>query len=162
MKQILIIPLICYLSLLAEFAISDVLGQFWSPNLLLLVIVFFNLYSGIRFALWAAFCAGILQDCFSTMHFGSYMFVYMLIAYISTFIRQYYYQRGNSFSKLLMVSAVELLYVIVMGSLHHMVFEEVVWRDVWFSVWLPEWVITTAVALWFFTQLQKIAKLCRF
>lgn len=162
MRQIFLIPLICYLSLLAEFGIADIVSPLWSPHLLLLVIIFFNLYSGIRFALWAAFCAGVLQDCFSTMYFGSYIFVYMLIAYISTFIRRYWYQRGSLFSKLLMVLLVEWLYIFVMGALHHMVFEEVIWKDVWLSVWFPEWVITTVVAFWFFAQLQKIAKLFRF
>jgi rod shape-determining protein MreD len=162
MRQIFIIPVICYLALLAEFCLFNLFGRWGDPHLLLLVVIFFNLYSGIRFSLWAALWAGLFKDCFSTMPFGTHIFVYIVAAYFSTFIRRTYYERGSDGSKLLMVSAVVTAHTLSMGMLYQMVFEEVKWWDVWSSVWFPEWVMTTLVALYVFGKLQSLAKLLRF
>ena len=106
MLQVLLIPVICYLLLLVEFCLFNLFGRWGDPNLLLLAVIFFNLYSGIRFSLWAALWAGIFSDCFSTMPFGTHIFAYVACAYLSTFIRRTFYERGSDFSKLFMVLSV--------------------------------------------------------
>lgn len=161
MRQIFLIPVICYLALLVEFCLFNLFGRWGDPHLLLLVVIFFSLYSGIRFSLWAALWAGLLKDCFSTMPFGTHIFVYILIAYVAVFIRRTCYERGSDLSKLFMVSAVVTVHTLCMGILHHMVFEEVRWWDIWSAVWLPEWIATTMVALYVFRKLQSLARLAR-
>jgi rod shape-determining protein MreD len=162
MRQFLIIPLICYLAMLAEFSLFNVLGRWGDPHLLLLVVIFFNLYSGIRYSLWAALWAGVFKDCFSTMPFGTHVFAYIAMAYLSTFIRKNWYERGSDASKLLMVFLLVTAHTLLMGLLHHMVFEDVRWSDVWGGIWAPELITTMVVALFVFGVLRDVAGYCKF
>ncbi|NLE64297.1 MAG: rod shape-determining protein MreD [Elusimicrobia bacterium] len=153
MRQILLIPLICYLALLMEFALFDLFGRWGGASLLLLVVIFFNLYSGIRYSLWAALWAGMMKDCFSTLPFGAHVFVFGVCAYVSTYIRRYAYERGSDLSKLWMVFCVVTLQTLLMGALHDMIFEGIRWRDVWAGIWGPTVVTTLLVALFVFDAL---------
>jgi rod shape-determining protein MreD len=160
--QIFIIPLICYLALLVEFCLFNLFGRWGTPQLLLLVVIFFNLYSGIRFSLWAAFWAGILADCFSTMPFGTNVFAFVTCAYLSTLIRKYAYERGSALSKRWMVFALVTAHTVIMGLLHNMIFDEVHWADVLGGIWLPQALTTVMVTLFVFERLQLVAKRLRF
>ena len=162
MRQILAIPFLCYLSGLFEYCLLTLFGRWGDPHLTLLVVIFFNLYSGIRFSLWAAVCAGIWKDCFSTMPFGTHIFSYMVCACLSTFIRKHWYERGSSLSKLMMVFLLVSAHALIMTFLFKMVFEDVLWPDVLFSIWLPEVVVTMAVALFVFGRLRDVARLLKF
>ncbi len=162
MRQILLIPLICYLALLAEFALFDLFGRWGTPHLLLLVVIFFNLYSGIRYSLWAAFCAGAMKDCFSTLPFGSNILAFVACAYISTFVRYYMYERGSSLSKLWMVLCVVTVHALVMGSVHVMVFNESHWFEVLGGIWLPQVVLTLVATLFVFEKLRDLALSLKF
>jgi rod shape-determining protein MreD len=162
MLQVLIIPIICYLALLVEFCLFNLFGRWADPNILLLVVIFFNLYSGIRYSLFAALCAGILKDCFSTMPFGANVFAFVACAYLSTLIRKYSYERGSDPSKLGVVLVLVTAHTAVMGLLQNMIFDEVRWLDVWGSIWLPEVVTTVIVALYVFEKLQLVAKRLKF
>ncbi len=162
MLQAFLIPLICYLLLLVEFCLFNLFGRWGDPNLLLLAVIFFNLYSGIRFSLWAALWAGIFKDCFSTMPFGTYIFAFIACAYLSTFIRRTFYERGSDFSKLFMVFSVVTVHTLIRGLVHQMTFDEVRWADVWGSVWLPEMLVTLVVTLYVFGKMQSLAKKFRF
>ncbi len=161
-QQILIIPLLCYAAMLAEFICFNIFGRWGDPQILLLVVVFFNLYSGIRYSLLAAVCAGVLKDCFSTMPFGTYVFTFILCAIVSLLVRRFCYERGSDFSKLWMVFCVVTANTLVLGLLHQMTFEELVWRDVWGGVWLPELFATMLVAVFVFKRLHAVAKLLKF
>ncbi|MBF0387098.1 MAG: rod shape-determining protein MreD [Candidatus Omnitrophica bacterium] len=158
----MLIPIICYLALLLEFTLFNLFGRWGDPHLLLLVVIFFNLYSGIRFSLWAALWAGMFKDCFSTMPFGTNIFAYVVCAYVSLAVRKYCYERGSDISRLWMVLCVVTTHTVVMGLTHKMTFEEVQWLDVWGSIWLPELVITAAVAILVFDRLRDLAKLLKF
>ncbi len=162
MRQILTIPLLCYIFQLFEYCLFSLFGRWGDPHLMLLLVIFFNLYSGIRFSLWAALCAGILKDCFSTMPFGTHIFSYMVCACLSTFIRKYWYERGSPFSKLMMVLAVTTAHALIMAFIFKMVFEEVRWMDVVGSVWLPEVLASMVVALFVFDRLRDVARLLKF
>jgi len=162
MRQIILIPILCYLALLAEFTLFNLFGHQGDPQLLLLVIIFFNLYSGIRYSLWAAVCAGILQDCFGTMPFGTHVFIYIACAYLSTAVRRYCYERGSWVSKLWMVAVVVTARTLIMGLLHRMIFQEVRWLDVWGSIWFPEILATLVVTLAVFDLLHRTARIVKF
>lgn len=162
MRQILFIPLICYLAFLAEFACFNLFGRWGDPQWLLLVLIFFNLYSGIRFSLWAALCAGVLMDCFSTMPFGTHIFAYVVCACVSLGVRKYCYERGSDISRVWMVCCVVSAHTLVMGLTQKMVYEEVQWIDVLRAIWLPEIIVTAAVSILFFNRLRDMARLLKF
>ena len=162
LRQIIIIPVICYVALLGEFTLYNLFGRWGDPDLLLLVVVFFNLYSGIRFSLWAAVWAGLMMDCFSTMPFGTSIFVYVACAYISLAVRKFCYDRGSNLSRLWMVFCVVTAHTVIMGLLHKMTFEEVSWLDVFKSIWVPQVIITGAVAIVVFGRLREIARALKF
>jgi rod shape-determining protein MreD len=162
MRQILIIPCLCYTALLCEFCLFNLFGRWGEPHLLLLVIIFFELYSGIRYSLWAALFAGVFKDCFTTMPFGTHIFTYFISAYLTTFIRKNYYERGSSLSKLLLVLVVGTVNHVTLGLLHQMVYDDIRWGDVWGSLWLPEMLATLLVALYFFARLRALARVLRF
>lgn len=162
MLQIFIIPILCYLALLTEFVLFNLFGRWGEPHLLLLVVIFFNLYSGIRYSLWAALWAGVFKDCFSTMPFGTHIFAYVACAYLSTFIRRTYYERGSDLSKILLVVTVVTANVFMLGLVHQMVFYELRWGEVWRDIWLPELLATVVVTLYVFEKLLGVAKRLRF
>ena len=162
MRQILIIPLLCYLFQLLEYCLFSLFGRWGDPHLMLLLVIFFNLYSGIRFSLWAALCGGILKDCFSTMPFGTHIFSYMVCACLGTFIRRHWYERGSSLSKLLMVFVLVTAHTLIMAVVFKMVFEELRWGDVVVSVWFPEMLATMLVALVVFERLRDVARSLKF
>ena len=162
MRQILIIPILCYLVLLVEFALFNFFGRWGDPHLLLLVVIFFNLYSGIRYSLWAALWAGIFKDCFSTLPFGANVFAYVVCVYLSTVILRYCYQRGSALSKLWMVAVLVTAHTVVMGMLNDMIFDDMRWWEVWGNIWLPQLVMTGVAALFVFDRLRSMAKKLRF
>jgi rod shape-determining protein MreD len=162
MRQILIIPILCYMFQLLEYGCFSLFGRWGDPHLMLLLVIFFYLYSGIRFSLWAALCAGILKDCFSTMPFGAHIFSYMVCACLAVFIRKHWYERGSSVSKLMMVALLLTAHTLIMALLFKMVFEEVHWVEVVGSVWAPGMFATMVVALFIFRRLLDVARLLKF
>jgi rod shape-determining protein MreD len=162
MRQILIIPILCYVFQLMEYCLFTLFGRWGDPHLMLLLVIFFNLYSGIRFSLWVAVCGGILKDCFSTMPFGTHIFSYMVCACLSTFIRKYWYERGSPVSKLMMVFALTMAHTLIMAFVFKMVFEDIRMADVFGGVWLPEMITTMAVALFVFEKLITLARRLKF
>ena len=162
MRQILIIPLLCYLFLLLEFVLFNLFGRWGDPHLLLILVVFVYLYSGIRYSLWAAFWAGMFKDCFSTMPFGTIIFVYMSCACLAMLVRRYCYERGSQVSRLWMVFCMITAHTLFMGMLHTMIFEETRWLDVWGGIWFPEAFSTLIVTLFVFGKLGDLARSMRF
>ncbi|MBF0331320.1 MAG: rod shape-determining protein MreD [Candidatus Omnitrophica bacterium] len=158
MRQILIIPILCYIFQLMEYCLFTLFGRWGDPHLMLLLVIFFNLYSGIRFSLLVAICGGILKDCFSTMPFGTHIFSYMVCACLSTFIRKHWYERGSPVSKLMMVFMLTMAHTLIMAFVFKMVFEDIRMFDVFAGIWLPEMITTMVVALFVFEKLIALAR----
>jgi rod shape-determining protein MreD len=103
MKRILFITLVVYLCFLSEYLLANILGRWFKPDLVIIAVVFFNLYLGIRYSLYAAAAGGILKDCFSVSFMGTHMLVYFLCAYVTTLAAKNIYQRGSVFLRLVLV-----------------------------------------------------------
>ena len=86
----------------------------------------------------------------------------MVCACLAVFIRRHWYERGSSFSKLMMVALLVTAHTLIMAFLFKMVFEDVHWVDVLGSVWLPEMLATMVVALFMFRRLIDVARLLKF
>src|SRR5271165_2044560 len=101
MKRIVVIMLVSYLAFALEFVMYNFWGKWGKPELLILVVIFFNLYLGIRFSIIAAVFCGIFKDTCGMEPFGTYVLVYITGAYVTTLVRRYLYEPGSRFSRIM-------------------------------------------------------------
>src|ERR1700744_3252290 len=120
MKRAAVILLVSYLAFVLEFLMYNFWGQWGKPELLMLVVIFFNLYLGIRFSIIAAIFCGILKDSSGIAPFGTYILVYIAGAYFTTLVRKYLYQPGSRFSRIVVTFLVVLGCFIVQAILTNM------------------------------------------
>src|ERR1700722_13361938 len=99
MKRVAVIALVCYLAFALEFLLYNFWGQWGKPELLILVVIFFNLYLGVRFGIIAAIFAGLFKDASGAAPFGTYILIYIAGTYLATLVRRYLYQPGSRFSR---------------------------------------------------------------
>ena len=103
MRKILLIPVCVFIFFLVEFFLFNLAGRWFMPNLLLLVIIYFNLAFGIRFSIFAAVVAGLLKDSLTTGIFGFNIFSFVLCAYMTTILKRYLHYVASRRSRLLLV-----------------------------------------------------------
>jgi|GEM_PF-426459 len=99
MKRIAVIALVSYLGFALEFLLYNFWGPWGKPELLILVVIFFNLYLGIRFSIITAVFCGTFKDTSGVAPFGTYILVYIAGSYVTTLVRRYLYQPGSRFSR---------------------------------------------------------------
>ena len=153
MKRAIAIGILVYIAFLLEFVLYNAFGAWGKPELMALVVVFCNLYWGIRHSIWAAFIAGMLRDAFCTEPFGTYLLVYITAAYLTTLIRRNFYQPGSVFSRGVVAFFV-LIAVFIMEALLHMRFFEVRWGEAVGYILVPQALATMAVATFVFHRLR--------
>ncbi len=156
MKRLLIILGCTYLFFLLEFLLFNAFGRWGKPELLLILIIFFNLYLGIRYGLLCAFFAGILKDAFSTQIFGIYIFLFMFCAFLATILRRNFYRPGSRLSRLIVTGGVIGVFILGQAVLYSMNYESV-WNGVVRYVFLPEVMMTLISATFVFTRLKNIS-----
>ncbi|HLF17442.1 MAG TPA: rod shape-determining protein MreD [Candidatus Omnitrophota bacterium] len=118
MKRLIVITLLVFVFFLLEFFIFNLIGGWLTPSLLILLIIFFNLYLGIRYGLYTAILAGVLKDSFSSTFFGLNIVTFIVCAYLTTVLRKYIYYRGSRLSRLLLVFLICLVDFICRLVLH--------------------------------------------
>ena len=153
MKRFLFITVLVCLAFWAEFVLYNILGPWGKPELMVLAIVFCNLYWGIRHSIWAAFTAGILKDAFGIEPFGTHLFVYTVAAYLTAFTRDAIYQPGSRFSRAVVAFFV-LTGVFILEILLHMRFFEVRVEEAAAFIFVPRMVLTMATATFVFHRLR--------
>src|ERR1035437_9714305 len=99
MKRILVIALVSYLAFALEFLLFNFWGHWGKPEILILVVILFNLYLGVRFGIIAADFCGIFKDVSGVAPFGTYILVYIAGCYLTTLVRRYLYEPGSRFSR---------------------------------------------------------------
>ena len=156
MKRLFIIFSLTYLFFLAEFLLFNVFGRWGKPDLLLILIIFFNLYLGIRYGLVAAFFAGVLKDALSAQVFGIYIFLFMCAAFLATVLRRNFYRPGSRLSRLVVTGGVVAVFVLAQAVLYAMTYD-LDWKGVIQYVFFPEVVVTMASATVIFTNLKEFA-----
>jgi len=154
MRKIILIPACVLVFFLAEFFLFNMAGRWFMPNLLLLMVIYFNLVFGIRYSIFAAIFAGILKDSFGTGIFGMNIFAFVLCAYMTTVLKKYLYYVTSRFSKFLLVFFVTTVHIIAYFCLQTM-FGKINAVQTFKFVFVPE-ILTTLIATSFiFTQLRK-------
>jgi len=145
-----------YLFFLIEFLLFNVFGRWGKPDLLLLLIIFYNLYLGIRYGLACAFFAGFLKDAFSPDILGTHIFLFMMSACLAILLRRNFYQPGSRLSRLMVTLGVVVSYVLAWSIVQSMVYD-VEWAGIFKHVLLPEVLTTMAAATFVFIKLKDIA-----
>ncbi len=156
MKRVAVIALVCYLAFALEFLLYNFWGQWGKPELLILVVIFFNLYLGIRFSIIAALFAGIFKDASGAAPFGTYILVYITGAYLTTFVRRYLYQPGSRFSRVVVTFFVVIGCFIIQAIVSNMD-HEVRLGGLLFYILVPQLLTTMIAATYVFAQLKNIS-----
>jgi len=156
MRKVLVITGLVLLSFVIEFLLFNLFGRWFVPNLSILLIIFCDLYLGIRYSLFSAFIAGILKDSFSISAFGIHLYAFILCAYMTNITKRYIYHQGSRTSKLLLVFficsinyIIQYLFLLMfntMNLLHTIQF-----------VFFPQILLTLLVATYVFHQLRQCA-----
>ncbi len=138
---------------LVELLIFNLVGRLFIPNLLLLLIVSFSIFFGIRYGLFTAVLAGVLRDSFSTDHFGLHIFTFILCAFATILLKRYIYHRGSPFSFFLLTFLISLINIVTQFVLGIMLGQIDFYQMIRF-VLIPEVVSTIVIANFVFYQLR--------
>lgn len=169
MLRIFVVALFVFVTFLIEGILSDLFGRWFSPNLLIILVIFFTLSRGIRYGLVAALLAGLLKDSFSVKVFGLNIFSFITCAYLTIFIKRYIYQTGSNASRILMVFLISLIYVGIQYMLHVMFtcarqgipplsgLASIDFAEMFAYILLPEVLATTLVTVFVFERLKQCA-----
>jgi rod shape-determining protein MreD len=156
MKRIVVIGLISYLAFALEFLLYNFWGPWGKPELLILVVIFFNLYLGIRFSIIAAVICGLFKDASGIAPFGTYVLVYIAGAYLTTVVRRYLYQPGSKVSRALVTFFVVIGSFIVQVILSNMYHESRLWEQLIYLL-APQLLTTMIAATYVFGKLRNIS-----
>jgi rod shape-determining protein MreD len=156
MKRVAVIALVSYLAFALEFLLYNFWGAWGKPELLILAVIFFNLYLGIRFSIIAAVICGICKDASGIAPFGTYILVYIAAAYLTTLVRRYIYQPGSRFSRAVVTFLVLIGCFIVQAVLTNMN-HEIHFDQLLLYLLVPQLVTTMVVATYVYERLRKIS-----
>jgi len=156
MKRVVVIALVSYLAFALEFLLYNFWGQWGKPELLILVVIFFNLYLGIRFSIIAAIFCGIFKDASGVVPFGTYILVYLAASYLTTIVCRYLYQPGSRFSRGVVAFFVVVGCFIVQAILTNMN-HEIRLNELLMYVLAPQLLTTMIAATYVFERLRKIS-----
>jgi len=154
MRKIAIITLCVFSFYILEFIFFHVGGRWVKPDFLLLLVIFFNIYFGIRYSLYTALLAGMMKDAASTYIFGLHTVSLILCAYLTTVLNQYIYIRGSRSSRLFVVALLCLINVFL-HYLLYLIFSSLAFTDMLYHVLLPEIITTLVVAIATFQFLRQ-------
>ena len=154
MKRVLTIGVLVFIFSLFEFIVFNLLGPWFTPNLLIILIIFFNLYLGIRYSILTAALAGLIKDSFTVNYFGLNIFSFILCAYLITLIKKYLYQVGSLSHRVVLVFLISILNTMIHFVLLSM-FITLDFRQVMLSVLLPEVALTVVVSDYVFKRLKQ-------
>jgi rod shape-determining protein MreD len=156
MKRVAVIALVSYLGFALEFLLYNFWGQWGKPELLILVVIFFNLYLGIRFSIIAAVFCGLFKDASGIAPFGTYVLVYIAGAYLTTIVRRYLYQPGSKVSRALVTFFVVIGCFIVQVILSNMNHEYRLGEQLLYLL-VPQLLTTMIAATYVFGKLRNIS-----
>ena len=156
MRKVIFTAIFVLIFFLIEFFLFSIAGRWFMPNMLLLLVIYFNLAFGIRFSLLSAVLAGTLKDSFSMALFGTNIFSFVVCAYMTTFLKRYFHYVASRSSRLLLVFFVLVIHMIVNFCIQLM-YAKVNVIQAFQYVFVPEILATLFVTSFTFTQLRKCA-----
>lgn len=155
MGKVAVITFSVIIAFIIEFLLFHLGGRWAVPDLELLLVMFFNMYFGIRYGLVTAVLAGILRDSFSTGFLGINVCSFIVAAYMTTILKQYIYHMGSRFSRYILILIIVAISVVVHYHLYRMLVGPLYPGQVFRFVFLPEAVLTLLVTPFVFEQFKK-------
>ncbi len=156
MRNILIIFLTVTAAYVCQHIVAEFFPNWVQPNFLIIVIIFFNLFRGIRHSLLVAFMGGLMADSFGPHPFGLNLTAYLVCAYATTSLKMYIYETGSAGSRLLMVFVITVLYVMLQYILRMMYVQVGLWSAVQ-RVLIPQVLSTVIISDYLFRKLKQCA-----
>ncbi len=153
MRQIFLIVIFTLILFAIEFLLFHLIGRWGMPNLLLLLVIFFTLYSGIRYGLLTAFVAGFVRDSFSIAPVGTHILAFVLCAYGTSFLKTYIYHNNSRTSRLLLVFVISLLNLTVLFFLNFRIVSFPI-VQAFQNIFIPEIITTLVVTHFVFYHLK--------
>lgn len=156
MRRFVIITISVFVFFLIEFLLFNAVGEWLKPDLLLLLVIFFNLLLGVRYSVLAAVVGGLIRDSFGIQIFGLNICTYMACAYLATYIRKNHYQVGSRGARVLLTFYVSIFSVLI-RLLLNITFGIAATQGVFFHVIFPEVILTVLIADFIYQNLRKCA-----
>lgn len=120
MKKYGVVLLMTFSFFILEFLLFGLFGNFFHPNLLLLLLIFFHVRLGFSYSLLAALVGGILKDSFSPGPWGVYVAAFIVCVFLTAPLKVILYQKGYSFSRLAMALSMSLVCALLVYWLYIM------------------------------------------
>src|SRR3989338_3381795 len=155
MGKVALITFFIVVAFIVEFLLFHLLGRWATPDLELLLVMFFNMYFGIRYGLLAAVLAGILRDSFSTGILGINVCSFIVAAYMTTILKQYIYHMCSRLSRYILIFIIIAINAAVHYHLYRILVGPLYPGQVFRFVFLPQALLTLLVAPFVFEQLKK-------
>ena len=155
MGKVAVIIFFVVAAFVIEFLLFYLMGRWVTPDLELLLVMFFNLYFGIRYGLLTAVLAGLLRDSFSTGVLGINVCSFIVAAYMTTILKQYIYHMGSRLSRYILIVIIIAINTIVHYHLYRILVGDLYPAEVFWFVFFPSAVVTLLVAPFVFEQLRK-------
>ena len=155
MGKVAVITFFVVVAFVIESLLFHLVGRWATPDLELLLVMFFNMYFGIRYGLVTAVLAGTIRDSFSIGTLGVNVCSFIVAAYMTTILKQYIYHMGSRLSRYILI----FLIIIINAIVHYYLYRALVGTlspgQVFRFVFLPEAVVTLLVAPFVFEGLKK-------
>ena len=162
MIKIFVITVLTFVFFLVEFLLFNLLGNWFQPDLLVLLIIFSDLFWGIRYGLFSAVLGGVLKDSFSSHLFGTHIFSFMVCAFATIIFRRYLFQASPYALRILLAFTISLLNSFLLYILNSM-FSLLDFSEVFYFVIVPNVLVTTLVSGFTFRHLKRcVLKFCAF
>ena len=122
MGKVAVITFFVVVAFVIEFLLFHLFGRWATPDLELLLVMFFNMYFGIRYGLVTAVLAGTIRDSFSIGTLGVNVCSFIVAAYMTTILKQYIYHMGSRLSRYILI----FLIIIINAVVHYYLYRALV------------------------------------
>ena len=156
MRKLFLLTILSFLFFAIEFLWVNLLGGWLKPDLLLLLIIFFNLSLGIRYGLAAAFLTGVLKDSFGASVFGIHILSFVVCAFMMIAARRYLFHASVYSLRIFLAFSMSLLNALVVFLLNS-IFLPLDFKEAFYFVMFPEVLATTLAAGFIFRHLRTCA-----
>lgn len=155
MSKAAVITFCVAVAFIIEFLLFHLMGRWATPDLELLLVMFFNMYFGIRYGLLTAVLAGVLRDSFSTGILGIHVCSFIVAAYMTTLLKQYIYHMGSRLSRYILILVIIAINAVVHYHLYKILVGPLYPGQVFRFVFLPQAALTLLAAPFVFGQFKK-------
>lgn len=156
MRNILLIGIGAWICFIVEYFLSEWFSPWLRPNIILILLIFFNLYRGIRHSFLVAFLGGMIKDSFAATPFGLNILTFLICAYFTTLLKMYIYEATSSRLRIFLIFIISILCVLTRFWIR-LIFVPVDFWEVFRHILLPEVFATTVISLFAFRLFKQCA-----